>query len=204
MQADGVVKASIAFPADEVQSWNSPMVSIEPAWFGGKSCGNFVPLKSSPEQAIKAALEADVFFHTAAKAATEVTEWYILTLTLNPNDLMQAWTTGVLHWSSHMSGIEWWTPLQADGIGELEWHRSKLGPIGLGSWSYTTCLKKLKLPSSPAGLCGGCNKSDVPLWTATPKFAQISYCAECWNDFIKCTWEGTKLVMSQDDVPMQE
>jgi len=205
MQSDGTFKASIAFSSEAVmKKWNSPtMMTIEPKWFGGMSQGNYVPLKPNMEAAVKAALEGYINYNVAAKAATEPTHWYILTLTLNPNELAKAWSTGVLHWSHHMVGVEWWAPLQPTEIGDLEWTELVLDPIGLGSWSYTTCSNKFNRPQS-LGVCGGCHAGDsceggVPVWRATYKFDKINYCAICWNDFV-CKWPAR----NQQDADMQD
>jgi len=205
MQSDGTFKASIAFSSQVVLSnWSSPMMmAIEPTWFGGMRCqGNYVPLKPNIEGAVKASLEANSNYNLAAKAATEPTQWFVLTLTLNPNELTQAWAAGILHWSAHMTGIEWWATLQPTEIGVLEWNELTLDPIGLGSWSYTTCSNKFNRPQSK-GVCGGCHAGDssqgIPVWRSTYKYDKINYCANCWNDFV-CKWESRK----QQDAEMQD
>jgi len=186
MQGDGMFQGFIAFNPETVYNWTTQsreMMPITPEWFGGNSQGNYVPLKPNMLAAVKAALEASANYHVAAKAATETTRWWILTLTLNPNELMQAWTSGILHWDSKMSGIEWWASLQPTEIGLIEWDDTELMPIGLGSWTFMTCERKFRRPKGQ-GVCGGCRAGAVPVWKATSRYDHINYCALCWNDFV--------------------
>ena len=181
---DGTVKAYIAFPSEVVKAWPSLSMPIEPSWFqGGRSRGRFVPLKAKAESAIKVALEVPDNSCQAAKAATEVTSWHVMELSLNPLQLMEAWNKELI--SRDMNGrIEWWGPLQQDSVGTLEWCTIELEPIGLVSWSHMVCERKYKRPSAE-GACAGCAASAVPLWAATSWFARQAYCAGCWNDFVK-------------------
>ena len=188
-----VFQASIAFPAQTVMSWSHRReeMTIEPKSFGGNCQGNYVPLKPTVEGAVKAALEAEQNSFVAAKAATEPTEWCVLTLTLTPNEVMEAFTKGFLHWSAHMRGFEWWRTLQPTETGRLDWSLHVLDPIGLHSWAYTTCHKKFQRPQFQ-GHCGGCGAGSdlvqgdqgVPLWKATREYLHMGYCAICWRDFV--------------------
>ena len=104
MSVDGPFQAHIAFTPEAVSKWSSPMmIPIDPSWFGGRSQGNYVPLKTSIEAAVKIALEAKHNYYVAVTAATEQTKWYILTLTLNKDELFQTWSTCVLHWVTNAS-----------------------------------------------------------------------------------------------------
>ena len=100
MLVDGIIKAFIAF-TDAVGITSNQR--IEPSRFHRK----YIPLKKDPDQAIKAALEATEN-KKIVKAANESTEWYVFVLTLNPHQQVNAWSEGLIHWSSGMTGIEWW------------------------------------------------------------------------------------------------
>jgi len=198
MATSGALKAYIAFSTDvDIQA----LTSIEPGWFGGKSQGNYVPLKLNPDLAVKAALESSFNFMRTAKAATECTVWYVLSLTLSPEELAQAWSTGMIHWSVDMAAIEWWGNLGQQGIGKLECVVTELAPIGLGSWSHMTCERKLWLPSAPSGTCGSCGPQRAPVWTSTAEFEYADYCTTCWHQFIKAKFadHGTVAEPEQSD-----
>lgn len=203
MQTDGEFKGYIAFPEEEVSTWPTLPKTIEPKWFkGGRSRGQFVPLTPNPTTAVAVALKADVYFHEAAKAADSVTKWYVLEFTLTPDELMKVWKEGLLHWSSHMSGIEWWAPIDG-AIGKVEWSLVEYDPIGFGSWAYTNLQCKYRRQPNPNGTCNSCGACNTHVFKATAKFEHTYYCAMCWRDFIVSSRPRSKLVSFEENDDME-
>ena len=202
MNEDGSVKVYIAFEAETADTLPVP---VQPSWFPTRnSRGNYIPLKANKEAAIKAALEADCNVLVAAKAAKETTKWFVLTLTLNSVDRMQAWPTGLLHWSSNMRGVEWWGPLDENSVGQLGWEFTELNPIGLGSWTHMALTRRYYRMRNDAGMCTGCSAANVPVWAATRKFNKEEYCGHCWNDFVLSKFHVHDFLSLRNDAAMEE
>jgi hypothetical protein len=156
MSVDGTFQAHIAFTPEAVSKWSSPMmIPIDPSWFGGRSQGNYVPLKTSIEAAVKIALEAKHNYYVAVTAATEQTKWYILTLTLNKDELFQTWSTCVLHWVTNAStnikamdfqdqGAEIRKPCECQRFGCLNFYilmclYTRISPVFLSTQTRLSC-----------------------------------------------------------------
>ena len=102
-------------------------------------------------------------------------------LTLNPHQHMNAWFEGLIHWSSVMTGIEWWGVLD---VGKLYWYHCNLAPVGLDGWAHMICSRNFHLQSC-SGMCNGCSRSVMYTWKATPAFGRAVYCSACWHEFIQ-------------------
>ena len=110
---------------------SSIKVRVEKAWFGG---GNYIPLKLSPELAIKAAVESDYNWSVATTAKTEGTEWIVLRIRLGPEAFAKAFIHGRVHWNQKMTGLQWWGDLETaylDASQCIEWESILLEPTGL-------------------------------------------------------------------------
>ena len=90
------MQAFIAFTENDARKFDLPSLNVSPDYFGPS--GAYVPLKTSREAAVKAALEANQA--GAAKAATETTQWRMLVLTLDESEHTECVNRGGLFHSA--------------------------------------------------------------------------------------------------------
>ena len=90
-----------------------------------------LPLRLTPMAALQAALEKSRNWQVAKDAATKSTEWSILRFSLEPDELAQAFKAGTIRLSSNMQVLEWWTDLDSNCKGRIDWDVAVLQPKSL-------------------------------------------------------------------------
>ena len=81
--------------------------------------------------ALQAALEKSRNWQVAKDATTKSTEWSILRFSLEPDELAQAFKAGTIRLSSNMQVLEWWTDLDSNCKGRIDWDVAVLQPTSL-------------------------------------------------------------------------
>jgi hypothetical protein len=123
----------VAFTPYDMSGRNSqtdPKQRVQKAWYPD---GKFIPLRLTPLAALQAALEKSRNWQVAKDAATKSTEWSILRLSLEPDELAQAFKAGTIRLSSNMQVLEWWTDLDSNCKGRIDWDVTVLQPTSLCS-----------------------------------------------------------------------
>ena len=121
----------LAFSPHDMSGRNSqtdPKQRAQKAWYPD---GKFIPLRLTPMAALQAALEKSRNWQVAKDAATKSTEWSILRFSLEPDELAQAFKAGTIRLSSNMQVLEWWTDLDSNCKGRIDWDVTVLQPTNL-------------------------------------------------------------------------
>ena len=121
----------LAFSPHDMSGRNSqtdPKQRVQKAWYPD---GKFIPLRLTPMDALQAALEKSRNWQVAKDAATKSTEWSILRFSLEPDELAQAFKAGTIRLSSNMQVLEWWTDLDSNCKGRIDWDDAVLQPTSL-------------------------------------------------------------------------
>ena len=121
---DENVVAYLAFtPLD--MSWKNPVRCIKKAWYKD---GLYIPLKLDPGAAMEAALNNSENWKVKSTARTFSTQWSILQLTLEPDQLTRAFKAGLIRWSKDKEGYEWWGDLDKNYGDCIKWDNYVLKP----------------------------------------------------------------------------
>ncbi len=145
----------------------------------------YIPFKESADIAVRAALRSPA---VSTSQATEITDWFVVTITLTGTQVIKAIREHILtvHWfendTHRAGGLRWggemqlceheqsWTQITLEALGLEEWLTHRLG---------ADCTKFAK------GVCKGCqNVGKVWVWnTASAGAKRSGYCDSCWHEF---------------------
>ena len=109
---------------------------------------------------------------TALKAATEVTNWFVLEVVFTEKCIAKAFTQGLLHWSSHTKHLQWHGVLSlrsesAPGVFlSCTWCQLTLEPTGKQVWAQRF-LGSRRRQIAENQVCSECSRKNVPVWYAT-------------------------------------
>ena len=189
----------IALTPHHYEKLCDPTFRLVPEAFGPPDARErYVPLKMTPEQAVKAALDANVPLWT--RSAQEATEWKMVKATFTDEVLGRGFREGVLRMkrdgfkpitlqyfdddpttgATDTTGLSSWADIEVED--------KLLDPTGLGSWADgMTKMKTLTVKSN--GSRASCSATEVLLRSAKKSDGQ-DYCVKCWNDFFKVANES--------------
>ena len=159
---------------------------LVPAMFG-KPFQN-VPLKRSPEAACEAVMRST---QCPPRVATEATEWCLLKLTFNAEQVCEAFKDCRLTYGRDANTWAWYGELSIDDL-SFEWWKLTIAPIGMPAWAEKA-LTGDQVGTSIA--CAGCGSDCVPTWKSNPKHGQTDYCASCWHGYFVERWD--QLIVKQ-------
>jgi len=109
---------------------------------------------------------------TALKAATEVTNWFVLEVWFSEECIAKAFTQGLLHWSSHTQHLQWHGALSlrsesAPGVFlSCTWSKVTLEPTGTQVWAEKF-LGTRRRQMTENEVCSECSRRNIPVWYAT-------------------------------------
>ena len=189
----------IALTPHHYEKLCDPTFRLVPEAFGPPDARErYVPLKMTPEQAVKAALDANMPLWT--RSAQEATEWKMVKVTFTDKVLGRGFREGVLRMkrdgfkpitlqyfdddpttgATDTTGLSSWADIEVED--------KLLDPTGLGSWADG--MTKMKtLTGKSNGSCASCSATEVLLRSAKKSDGQ-DYCVKCWNDFFKVANES--------------
>jgi len=161
---------------DEQRAWSVQNGNkLVPAMFGKPF--QYVPLKRSPEAACEAAMRST---QCPPQVATEETEWCLLKLTFNAEQVCEAFKDGRLTSGPNANTWAWYGELSLGNL-NFEWWKLNIAPIGMPAWADKALTGKYQVGTSIA--CAGCDSDRVPTWKSSPKHGQAGYCASCWHGY---------------------
>ena len=180
------MEAFLAFQEQEAEALGAKGASgvLSPKMFGNPF--TYLPLKETVEMAIDAALHSS---KSPPASVSQETTWYVLKITLNADQFLEAFKSGVLR--SGMRGhprrgapVPGWRWYGEIPIGEFAhcWSVGTVPPLGIETWAEKVLTPKYQLKAF--GRCAGCNRQGDPVWTSNHKFNYQDFCASCWNAFM--------------------
>ena len=182
--------------------------AISPSVFNHAPRNSFFKLFRTQEEAMKAALAG--FTHISATAATEDTEWFFGKLYFTQNQWCRLLlsddedTPHIVPVTPFPPTRRWRITRQWNVYGELslrdikvQWWHATVAPVGYDHWSKL-CLNKRPREEGDGAVCADCGEAQSPVWKASKGYMQShpeqgskrnSYCAICWNKYVKATFE---------------
>jgi hypothetical protein len=144
---------------------------------------NYIPLKRTPEEAVQSALYVRV--QQAMKAAVAPTEWWVLEVTLDAEQLCQLFLADTLRHARDRNGPDCFSfhgPLRLCNTAHFTVRRVVIRSTGLEKWARFFLKPSHRCMQAYANSrCTSC-RAPVVRRTAS-NFYERQWCIECWHSF---------------------
>ena len=180
--------------AEKTKIWKEQI--LNPSVFSW-SPRTYSKLFPDQEAAVKQALKSRTL--ESAKVALEPTTFYLLSLYFTDKqwlNLFFATEEPSMQMGPQRKAYRLYGTLKIGAV-KQDWHRMKLGMIGIDGWADYALEKCIRCPK---GLCAECEVNDIKVYKQNRK-CKKEYCSQCWYKYV-CNMrgnEGQQNSQSQED-----